>query len=345
MAEPFKTLYNRELVEQMAARFPIDRARFVALAMDGLDGMELLDRAKHIRDALRATLPPYPEAIPLILAALDKPDGVSAFYYLPFVYYIATEGLDHFDLSMHAQEELTKRFTAEFSLRFFLAKDPARGVAWLERWSVDPNEHVRRLVSEGSRPRLPWAPRLVLADWAPIHTILGRLIDDPSEYVRRSVANHLGDIYKDDPATAIRLARAWARPDRMAVLKHGLRHAIKAKDLDALALFGAAAAPEVTVSATFSDARIGHHVDVVVELRGPAQHLTVDLAVHFCKATGRTGRKVFRLAVVDLDGVRRLKKRISLRQLTTRKHAPGWHAVEVQVNGVVFPVGGFELRE
>jgi 3-methyladenine DNA glycosylase AlkC len=359
MAEPLKVFFSpalaRDLAEDLRAAWPAFPAeRFVALATERLDDLELLGRAAAFRDALTATLPgDYPTALDVLVRSLppeergvDRPT-MAPFRYLPHVLFVAQHGLADFDASMSAQHVLTRRFTAEFSLRTFVAADPARALTWLERWIDDPSEHVRRLVSEGTRPRLPWAARLRLTDWRPIHALLARLVDDPSVYVRRSVANHVNDVYVDDPDVAIALCTTWARPDRATLLRHALRGAIKAGDPRALALVGTGAAPEVEVSAAFPPtAAIGSAIDFRVTIRSRIampQPLTVDLVVHFVKPSGRTGRKVFRVGRPTLVDTVTLKKRVSLRQHSTRTHVPGWHAVEVQVNGVVFAVGGFEV--
>lgn len=358
MAEPLKTFFSPALTASLAAEiqaawpgFP--DSRFLAAAA-GLDELELLDRARRLAAALRACLPDdVTEALGVLVRSLGpelvrtEHFGMAPFRYLPHVIFVSEHGLADFDAAMEAQHALTRRFSAEFSLRTFVAHDPPRALGWLERWVEDENPHVRRLVSEGTRPRLPWAPRLRLQDWRPIHALLHRLVDDPTAYVRRSVANHVGDVYKDDPAAALALCRRWAAPERLPLIRHALRSAIKANDPEALALVGTGETPEVTVRASFAPEapRVGGHVDATVTLEGRRpQRLTVDLAVRFLKPSGGAGRKVFRLAVIDLDGSATLRKRIQLHQMTTRTHVPGWHAVEVQINGQVVPVGGFELR-
>ena len=175
-------------------------------ATRGLEALELMDRGRHVMRAMRTHLPQDPaEAIGILERSLGPPldgtegHGMAPFRYLPHVLFVATHGLRCFEASMRAQHALTQRFTAEFSVRPFLEAEPARTLARLTAWTRDPSPHVRRLVSEGTRPRLPWAGRLraFQRDPTPTLALLERLKDDPHPYVRRSVANHLNDIGKD----------------------------------------------------------------------------------------------------------------------------------------------------
>jgi 3-methyladenine DNA glycosylase AlkC len=258
---------------------------------------------------------------------------------------------------MRAQHALTQRFSAEFSIRRFLEHEPERTLAHLERWARDGSPHVRRLVSEGTRPRLPWAGRLraFQRDPAPVLRLLERLKDDPHPYVRRSVANSLNDIGKDHPALLVDVARRWlagAGPERRALVEHALRTAVKRGDAAALRALGYGKADAVGLVRARSwppNPRIGGHVDVEVEVRNGgrrAADVVVDLGVHFVKASGRSAPKVFKLRSLRLapGASATLRKRISLAQQTTRTHFPGRHALDVRVNGRVLPAGAFTLR-
>jgi 3-methyladenine DNA glycosylase AlkC len=207
MAEQLKTFFSPVLVRRLGADvarvYPaFDSRSFVRAATTGLDDLELLDRGKHIARALARFLPSgYPEAIDVLIRSLGaehKTDelvgvGMAPFFYLPHTIFVAEHGLDHFEVSMKAQHELTRRFSAEGSIRPFIAKDPERTLRRLREWTSDPNAHVRRLVSEGTRLRLPWAMRVAWLDANPDRVIelLELLKDDPATLVRRSVANNL----------------------------------------------------------------------------------------------------------------------------------------------------------
>jgi 3-methyladenine DNA glycosylase AlkC len=370
VAAPLKRFFDRPLVERIAggiaaAHPAFPRDAFVRDAARGLERLELLDRGRHIAAALRRHLPPDAgEAIGILVASLgpeipgDTIDrqGMAPFLYLPHVIFVAEHGRGHFEASMRAQHELTRRFSAEFSIRAFLAAEPARTLGRLRLWTRDPSPHVRRLVSEGTRPRLPWAPRLraFQADPGPVLALLERLRDDPALYVRRSVANNLNDVSKDHPGLVIETCTRWladASPERRWIVKHALRTLVRRGDLRALALLGHGERPRVRIHAPRlvpRRVRIGGEVAFAATLasrtRAP-QRLVVDLAVHYVKADGAARPKVFKLRVLELPagGSAELSKRLSLRQMSTRRHHAGVHAVELRVNGVAFPAGRFEV--
>jgi 3-methyladenine DNA glycosylase AlkC len=370
VAEPLKTFFSPALVRRLAAdlaraepSFP-ERA-FVRRASSGLDSLELLDRARHIARALAEHLPAdYGQAVDVILRSLGPEHasdeligvGMEPFYYLPHTLFVAEHGLDDFDLSLRAQYELTKRFSAEGSIRSFIAHDPERTLAVLRGWAHDPNPHVRRLVSEGTRLRLPWAMRVRWLDDHPerVLGLLEILKDDPSSLVRRSVANSLNDLGKVHRELLVRTCADWlvgASAARRALVEHALRSAVKRGDADALRLLGYGREPAVAVAdVRFEPVRvpIGGQVTVSFLMRSRSdelQDLLVDLVVHFVKASGRAAPKVFKLDRVALPprGEVGLRKRISLAVHTTRTPHPGEHAVDVVVNGHVFPVGSFAV--
>ena len=226
----------------------------------------------------------------------------------------------------------------------------------LQRWATDPSEHVRRLVSEGTRPRLPWAGRLraFQVDPAPVLELLELLKDDRSEYVRRSVANNLNDIAKDHPEIAIETCRRWAEgasPERMRIVRHALRSLVKSGHPGALAVLGVThgAAADVLDGAVEPERiAIGGDVAVSFELQNPGdarERFVVDYQVHFVKANGKTAPKVFKLAIVELEPGEAMgfRRRLSLQQRTTRTHYPGLHRIEALVNGMAYALGEFEL--
>jgi 3-methyladenine DNA glycosylase AlkC len=224
-----------------------DGAAFRRTAMAGLEPLGILERGHHLARALRLHLPQnYATAVQVLLRSLTPPLtrtddlGLDVFFYLPHISFVATYGLDEahnggrdpFEVSMHAQYELTRRFSAEFSIRPFLIREPERTLAKLVEWTRDPDPHVRRLCSEGTRPRLPWAKRIpaFVKDPRPALPILEALKDDPELYVRRSVANHLGDIAKDHPALVFALCERWldgATAERKWLIRHAVRHPAK----------------------------------------------------------------------------------------------------------------------
>ena len=372
MAEQLKTFFSPALVRRLGADVArvhpaFDTRSFVRSATTGLDDLELLDRGKHIARALARFLPgSYPEAIDVLIRSLGaehKTDelvgvGMAPFFYLPHTIFVAEHGLDHFEVSMKAQHELTRRFSAESSIRPFIAKDPERTLRRLREWTSDPNAHVRRLVSEGTRLRLPWAMRVAWLDANPDRVIelLELLKDDPAILVRRSVANNLNDLGKVHPALLAKTTKSWledASDERRALVEHALRSAVKRGDPSALRLLGYGKKPAVSIERVrFSPARvpIGGRVTMSFGLRGTSratQDLLVDVAVHFVKARAKTSRKVFKMKRVSLPprGEVELRTTISLAVHTTRKPNPGKHAVDVIVNGETFRAGSFYVTK
>ena len=303
-----------------------------------------------------------PHAIAAMVSAVQQPHGrdpgqsLAAFLYLPHTQFVAQYGLAHFEESMRAQHALTQRFTAEFSIRPFLEHHPEATLRQLKAWANDPSAHVRRLVSEGTRPRLPWAPRLrrFQADPTPVLALLELLKDDPELYVRRSVANNLNDIGKDHPDVLTRTAQAWlqgASAQRAWIVGHALRSAVKRGERGALQVLGFGKAAQVSVANTrITPARAvsGGAVHIAFEVTNThtaAQSVLVDFGVHYVKANGQTRAKVFKLKTLELAPGQTvaLAKKLSLTEMTTRKHYHGLHRVDVILNGLAQPLGAFEL--
>ncbi|MDH4116079.1 MAG: DNA alkylation repair protein [Acidimicrobiia bacterium] len=366
MAEPLKNSFARPVVERIAGMLVdapgFDAMAFITDALEGFEPLSLTERARHISTMLARHLPNDVEtALAVIVEALGAPidgdaiEGMDGFVYLPFVFFVADHGLDHFEASMLAQYELTKRFTAEFSIRAFIERYPVETLGRLTEWARDPNVHVRRLVSEGTRPRLPWAPRIraFVDDPTPVLALLELLVDDPELYVRRSVANNLNDISKDHPEVVVGLCgRLLADPTdgRRWLVRHGLRTLVKAGHPGALALlgYGDGSPVEVAVDIEPGVAAIGGKVKITVTaINGTesSERLLVDLRIHFVKASGATSPKVFKGSELEIGAGERASftRTVSLAQHTTRIHYPGTHEVDLIVNGQIRTGGAFQL--
>ncbi|KQX55125.1 MULTISPECIES: DNA alkylation repair protein [unclassified Ensifer] len=363
MAEPLKNLLHPGIViaiadalERNAAGF--DRKRFVALAGEGLEALELMQRSLQIRDALVETLPQaFPEAAANLHACLprDGADGISGWSLLPFSQYVALRGLDDFDLSLSLLRALTPHFTAEFGIRVFIDRDQERALATIRDWTKDPNHHVRRLASEGTRPRLPWAMRLpqLIRDPQPILPILTALLDDPEEYVRRSVANSLNDIAKDHSdlvAAFVAEQIGDASPERRQLLRHASRTLLKQGHADALGNFGFAppAGINARLSLDRSDIVLGESLGLRLAVSHDAetsQKVMIDYAVHHRKANGATSPKVFKWTSATLvpGASIEIEKRHAIRPITTRRYYPGAHRIVILVNGQEAAEAGFDL--
>jgi 3-methyladenine DNA glycosylase AlkC len=369
MAEPLTAQYGPEIPRRIAAMIervhPTFASRaFVAQALRGYETLGLLPRARQVARALADHLPrDYPAALEVVLRSLGPPasvtsgGGMAAFVYLPHVYWVAEHGLDHLDDSVRAMHAITQRFSFEFGLRPFVERHPRAMLAVLSRWCDDPSPHVRRLVSEGLRPRLPWATRLRVfeRDPRPVISLLERLRDDPDEVVRRSVANHLNDLGRADPALLVEVCSRWAQDApaaRVRLIRHALRTLVARGDPHALTVLGYGARPRIELrdaSVLPARAPIGDAVRVSFELASTArrtQRVLVDLRVTYAgRRAGLERTKVFKLDAGELrpGETMAFSRRLSLRQMSTRTHHPGTHRVETLVNGVPHPIGTFEV--
>lgn len=348
MPEALKNLYFtpdsiRHLAGCVAAEYPaFDRDRFLALVYTkGWDALELKDRMHHVARCLHATLPAgYADAIAILRRVIPH---ISGFDVMSFPDFVELYGQDDWDLSMETLAEFTRYASGEFAVRPFLHRDPERALRSLTLWAQSADPHLRRLASEGSRPRLPWAMALPAfkRDPRPLIPLLALLKDDESDTVRRSVANNLNDISKDHPELVLEIAEAWygQSPRTDWILKHALRGLLKKGNPRALALFGF----EHPESARVSNLRIdpdrlpiGESVtftyDLIVEDEEPVS-VRIEYAVDFVKARGN-GRKVFKITEREFaPGTYPLRRRHSFADLSTRTHYPGEHRLTVIVNG------------
>jgi 3-methyladenine DNA glycosylase AlkC len=320
------------------------RAAFLSAASGGLERLSIMERVRHIADALVPALPSeYPAALEIVLAM--APRLTHGFQAVAVTEFVARRGQGDFDRSLAALAKLTRFGTAEFAIRPFLDLDPERTLAQMLEWTASEDEHVRRLASEGSRPRLPWAARVpaLKADVTLASPILEALRADPSAYVRKSVANHLNDIAKDRPDWLLERLGTWPQGDAGTkwIVRHALRTLIKQGDPGALALIGVAHGASVRLmsfSVSPGTVRLGDEIAIRAELVSAAsgpQRLVVDYRVHYARASGKAASKVFKLKTFDLgagEGAN-LSIRQTIKDFSTRRHHPGVHAVELLVNG------------
>lgn len=348
----FKDEISPEVVAGLADEFKrawtaFPREDFLAGVGNALAPLELMQRVRLVATRLALALPPeFAEAADVIRRVLES-ESFDGWITLPVGFYVADAGLEEPDTALPLLAGLTPRFSSEGPIRPFLVAHPEVTFRYLDRWVDHPDEHVRRLVSEGTRPRLPWAPvlRQIVADPSPTVELLDRLVDDPSPYVRRSVANHLNDIAKDHPEVALACATRWYPVSEGArwVVRHGLRTLVKRGDPEALALLGADTAAEVRlVELTVEPAvvAIGGRVRIAftLELVTPAEaDAVIDYRVAYMGVRGAKAPKVFKLTRRTLT--------IGVPVTVTRDHAfehvsirrihPGEHTIDIQVNGRV----------
>ena len=367
--EPFKNEFSYQNANRLAQclrrvhpDFPV--ASFRRGLERALKPLELKDRMRLLADRIEAGLPQDPPEMFAILVktlAADENDstGLRGFPVWPLTEIVARRGLCHFDDAMAALSEMTSRFSAEFAIRPFLRTHPERTLAQLLTWCAHPDEHVRRLVSEGSRPLLPWGGNLpeFLAAPHPTLILLDQLHSDPSDYVRLSVSNHLNDLSKTNPALVIRTLTRWRKrlpgdKHQEKLARHACRTLLKAGHPGALKLhgYGPASSFELaTAELAETSVTLGGFLQYRLTIRNKSarkQRLLFDYAIHHRKANGTLAPKVFKGRIRELAAgeLWEITGRHPIRAVTTRVYHPGLHAFEPRLNGCAFPQLSFTLK-
>lgn len=355
MTDLLKNIYNKAFLHQFGEKvhsvYPaFDIECFIATIMDNSwQGLALKARMRRITLVLGQNLPSrYEEAINILFAVNGKCSG---FPYLFFPDFVAVYGQadEYWELSIEALERFTVQSSAEFAVRPFLLRDPERMMRQMEEWTQHPNEHVRRLASEGCRPRLPWGESLPMfkLDPAPVLRVLELLKADASIYVRKSVANNLNDISKDNPSVVIETARRWKGVNAYTdwIVRRGCRSLIRHANPEIMALFGYAEplGPEslitcASLSCEPSVLSIGDNCELKYMIgisEGEPVRIRVEYGIDFIKANGRPSRKSFLLSdKTAAGGIQLTGTRIHFfTDLTTRRHYPGEHWIGLLVNG------------
>lgn len=363
----FKHQINPALLHRLAqnlrAAWPEFPSKdFVRLAAGGLENLELKARIDAAARAMAQCLPAdYDRALPIVLGSLGPPLGENkaaasdGFYHWIHGRFVERFGRDHFDLSLAAMVEITRRSTAEFAIRPYLNLDLDRCLRFLESNLNHRDQHVRRWISEGARPNLPWGERVprLRAEAERTLPLLEALHNDPSDYVRLSVANHMNDLSGLRPALAVETVRRWRlekKPHSEALARRALRNRIKAGDEKALRALGFGSKAPLRVSRFGLEPKTvieGKSLRFSVELRASAPlRLVLDYAIYFCNARGGHSRKVFKgkTAALKADEVLRFEKSHSFKPITTRRYFSGEHRVEILANGKKIAAAVFNLR-
>ncbi len=361
MAEPLKNVYQRAFFTRLMQDFrdcgtPLPEEEFIRRIFDeAWEERELKERIHHITRVLYTVLDrPYEETLMALkpVAARQSPDFSMMF----FPDYVAVYGLEEdWETSIEALAYFTQFSTSEFAVRPFILKDPARMMQQMEGWATHENHHLRRLASEGCRPRLPWAMALPAfkKDPRPILPILERLKNDPSLYVRRSVANNLNDISKDHPDLVLSIAQQWQgqSPATDWIVKHACRGMLKQGLPAALRLFGFGDPERAMIhdlQVNQATITIGETLMFTFQLRHAMEknmRLRLEYGIYYHKANGQQSRKVF---MITENGFaprqdHPFRRTQSFRNLTTRKHYPGPHRLVIIVNGEEKAAIAFEV--
>ncbi|GAA4467258.1 DNA alkylation repair protein [Nemorincola caseinilytica] len=353
--EPLKNMYDTAALQGIAdiaaaSVQPFDRQVFLqGVFAQGWEELELKQRMRRIATVLNSMLSGnYKNDIEQVLKftnAVIKAQPANTFIYMFIPDMVEQYGQAHPAISLQAMERITQLISCEFAIRPYLISDLQGTLQQMLAWAEHPHASVRRLASEGCRPRLPWGMALpaLKKDPSPILPILERLKDDPSEFVRRSVANNLNDITKDNPQVALDIARRWmghsTHTDK--IVKHGCRTLLKRGDTAALGLFGLAHEPECSVTGLQllkKRISIGDHLHFSFSLvnEGTATvPLRVEYAITYAKANNKQGRKVFKITENTYvpGAVVSFSRKQSFADMTTRKHYAGKHTIEILVNG------------
>ena len=341
---------------------------FVKAASENLAALELKERSEQIHRALCRFLPAdFPTAAECIRHALHPSldgnargegtteQGIQGWLILPLTEFVGRHGGESLPVAMELLKELTMRFTSEFGIRHLWLSHPDEVMSIVSCWVHHENEHVRRLVSEGSRPRLPWGLQLRGFIEQPKRTwhLLEALRDDPSPYVRKSVANHLNDNARDHPDLVMNLARDWQRGasvDRQRLIRHALRNLLKQGNPQALALYQLEKPMLREARLTLIRDRIamGEELEFRLDLipdTSVSQSLRLDYVIHHQKANGSMTPKVFRWKDITLVSceAHQCDRRHSFRPVSTRVYHPGTHLLEIKANGIVIAAREFWL--
>ena len=363
MPELLKNKYNEETIRELARRIqavyhPFQAEDFVRSVMDGTwESLELKARMRQIAVNLGNYLPAgYEQALGVLdQVAAGYPEGFNDFTLMYFPDFVEVYGQDerHWDLSMAALERYTVFSSSEFAVRPFIIRHEARMMEQMSAWAGHANEHVRRLASEGCRPRLPWGQSLprFQKDPSPVLGILEQLKADPSLYVRKSVANNLNDISKTHPELVAGIAKDWYGRDARTdwIVKHGCRTLLKKGNREVMDLFGFAAPDRVKVygfALGAASVAIGQEMtfSFTVETEAAAK-VRLEYGIYYRKANGRQSRRIFQISELSFkEHTKKAYTKIhSFADVSTRKHHPGPHSVTLIVNGTERGTLNFEV--
>ncbi|EKP12128.1 hypothetical protein LEP1GSC191_1210 [Leptospira borgpetersenii serovar Mini str. 201000851] len=356
MPELLKDLYSKNVLEKIAISFSkelpeISQKEWVQkFKQKDWEKLELKQRIRRIGEILAAALPkPFPKALGSLLRITDSFEesfaGKEIFLTTFLGDVVEILGMDYPKESMQAIERITKLVSCEFSIRPFLIRHPVLVWKQMLEWSSHKHPSVRRLSSEGSRPRLPWGIGIPGLKQNPQKTfpILENLKDDEDDVVRRSVANHLNDISKDHPNLVLEIAQKWIgfSKERDALLKHALRGLLKAGNPKALKIFGFGSNVKAKISSLKLKSKVvkvGENLSFGFTVQSEELKQTrfrIEYKIQYAKASGKTSKKVFQVEerfFLPKESIS-YKKKQSFKQMTTRIHIPGKHTLEIHING------------
>ncbi|WP_026463542.1 DNA alkylation repair protein [Adhaeribacter aquaticus] len=341
----------------------LNKEQFWTLLFDAQwEARELKERMRHVATVMHEFLPAdFPAAVMLLekliqelLAAGHKPNSLE-YMFLPD--YLEQYGLESFDAAVQAMEKITQFTSCEFAVRPFLLQYPELMIAQMQAWALHEHPNVRRLASEGMRPRLPWAMAIpaLKKDPSPILPILELLKNDPSEFVRRSVANNLNDIAKDHPEVVLSIAHKWkgVSPETDKIIKHGCRTLLKQGHPEILSYFklqNLEALSLTNFKIHTEEVKLGSDLIFSFSVQNnhqDSQRVRLEYSLYYNKANGQLARKVFKISEKAYQPSEMVKvtRKQSFKYITTRKFYPGQHRLSVILNGQEKAIADFLLVE
>lgn len=359
--EPLKEMFNKSFYEKLATEFQkaeksFNKKKFVTEVTKDLAALELNGRLRNTSVVLKQHLPAdYKRSIEIMKEVIPKMHG--GYANLVFPDFVGLYGKDHFDFSLEALKYFTQFGSSEFAIREYLKSDFDRTIKIMRKWAQDKNHHVRRLASEGSRPRLPWSFKLDKVIENPKLTlpILEQLKEDEELYVRKSVANHLNDFSKEHPKLLLEIVKNWKGKSKHTdwIIKHGSRTLLKKGDAKVLAHFGIKHDPSVELKnfkLLTPTIKVGEYIPFYFDLNNKSSkkiNTRIEYAIYFKIANGTYSKKVFKISERELEGKQTLKleRKHSFKLITTRKYYPGTQKVALIINGKESGALNFELKK
>jgi 3-methyladenine DNA glycosylase AlkC len=357
--EPLKELFNKVFYTHLAEELTkadktFKGSKFINELTKDIEPLSLNQRLRKTSIVLKTHLPDnYKSAIEILMKVI--PNTKSGYTNLVFPDYVGLFGHDDFKTSMQALKFFTQFGSSEFAIREFLKRDFEKTIKIMELWANDKNYHVRRLASEGSRPRLPWSFKLdtVIINPKSTNLILNTLNSDTELYVKKSVANHLNDIAKDNTSHMLELISTWHKNNQHTawILKHASRNLIKKGNLDSLQFFSFEKEPKISIEnfrILNPKLKLGDSLHFEFNLSSKKindQKLVIDYSIHYQKKSGSLSKKVFKLKEIVLKPKEKISvsKKQLFKDFTTRKHYPGTHYLELQINGKTIQKLSFDL--
>ncbi|PKG83495.1 DNA alkylation repair protein [Colwellia sp. 75C3] len=370
MAELLKDLYNKDFYLTLSQHLKgclanhddqkFNQQEFMALMLcDNFDALELKERMSHTNAVMHQFMPPdFSQAADVLVKLIESltksgiTEGSVEYMFLPE--YLETYGIDHYQKSVEVMEEITKFTSGEFAIRPFIIKYGNKMLAQMVLWSQHEHHMVRRLASEGSRPRLPWAIALQEYKKTPVDIlpILHQLIDDPTEIVRRSVANNLNDIAKDNPQVVIDFVKEYLGKSEQfdRTLKHGARTLLKQACPEMLALFGydSTGIELIEFEVITDKVNFGEYAQFSFTLKNTSarsKKIRLEYGLYFLKKNGQLSKKVFKISerIIAANETHQVHRKQSFKAISTRVYYAGRHQVSIILNGKEFSARDFEL--